>query len=141
MLKTKNYQGVIAIITNDKNEVILGKKIIKPGHFLSDSWHLPGGKINQGEDVKKALEREMKEELSITIKPIKLLCDYPVTIKKMTFLSACYICQQKDPNDALKPADDLQAAQYFPKTEILKIHQKEIMKSWPEELVKYFSNF
>lgn len=36
------------------------------------AWYLPGGKVDQGEDVKTALIREIEEELAVSLNPDKL---------------------------------------------------------------------
>ncbi len=44
--------------------------------YISEHWEFPGGKVEQGEDDKTALEREIKEELDWQI----TVCDHIVTI-------------------------------------------------------------
>lgn len=39
-----------------------------PGGDLSDLWELPGGKVDDDEDPRDALRRELREELSIAAK-------------------------------------------------------------------------
>ena len=57
-----------AVITNDKNEVLVCKE------YESDTWSLPGGGWDHGETEHEALARELKEEVdyrdSFTAKPI-----------------------------------------------------------------------
>lgn len=134
----KDYKGIVAIILNNNGEVLMGKKVERPGHFLSNQWHIPGGKVNEGEDVEETLKREMQEELGVDLDIVELLCDYPVEVKGMTYLSACYVCKQSDPKQELKPADDLQDAKYFPKEKVKEIHQQEIMTKWPDKMKEYF---
>lgn len=138
MDNNKHYKGIIAIIVNDKDQVLMGKKIEKLGHFMSGAWHIPGGKMEEGETVEAALIREMKEELGVELKPLYILCDYPVEVKGQTFLSACYICEQADPNAEIKPSDDLQDAKYVDKNEVGKIHHTGTMQNWPKELKEFF---
>ena len=138
MSENKKYKGIVAIIINAKDGVLMGKKVERPGHFLSNQWHIPGGKVDEGEDVEETLKREMLEELGVDLEIVELLCDYPVEVKGITYLSACYICKQIDPKQKLQPADDLQDAKYFPKDKVKEIHQQEIIKNWPVEMKEYF---
>lgn len=50
-----------AIIVNENNEVLLGKRANEP---MKGSYSLPGGFIGLDETPEKALEREIKEELN-----------------------------------------------------------------------------
>ncbi|MCL5411002.1 MAG: NUDIX hydrolase [Patescibacteria group bacterium] len=61
--------GVFVLIFNNKNEILLVNHKLsekKPEDF-SDCWSMPGGAIEFGETVIKALKREIKEELGINI--------------------------------------------------------------------------
>jgi len=52
------------------------------------SWSLPGGKLDEGETLARALVREMKEETGLDIEPGRLLyvCDHlPAQVVHMTF--------------------------------------------------------
>ncbi|WP_185982800.1 NUDIX domain-containing protein [Aureimonas mangrovi] len=60
-----------------------GAAIIENGRILlvrrrrqpeAGCWGLPGGKVDLFEPVAKAVAREIREELGITIEPIDLLC-------------------------------------------------------------------
>ncbi len=61
---------VSAIILNLKNQVLLLKKSSRSKYF-PNKWTCPGGHINQDEDIKEALIREINEELGIKVKIIK----------------------------------------------------------------------
>ena len=59
--------GVGIIVLNNKNQVFVGKRKDNPG----DKWQMPQGGVDQGEDFKTAMKRELMEETSI--KNIKIL--------------------------------------------------------------------
>ena len=57
-----HYNIAIAIIWN-KNYFYIQKR--PDNKMLGGLWEFPGGKIGQGENVKKALKRQLKEECNI----------------------------------------------------------------------------
>lgn len=59
-----------AYIKNEKGEVLVCKE-------NSDTWSLPGGGLDHGEDVLVGLQRELNEEIG----PVELLSAEPVFIK------------------------------------------------------------
>jgi len=62
--------GVPAIITNDKGEILLGKRSDK-ARFYAGYWGLPGGLPECGEKMEDAVRREVKEELGVEATEIK----------------------------------------------------------------------
>ncbi|NMM12247.1 MAG: NUDIX domain-containing protein [Rhodoferax sp.] len=80
-------------------EVAVGVLIRPDGDFLLTSrpagkvyegyWEFPGGKLEVGETVAQALQRELHEELGITIGPAALwkveLVDYPHALVRLSF--------------------------------------------------------
>lgn len=56
---------VKALIEND------GKILMMLGAD-DDHWQLPGGRVNEGEELRSALKREIKEELGLDIEPINI---------------------------------------------------------------------
>ncbi|WP_243387343.1 (deoxy)nucleoside triphosphate pyrophosphohydrolase [Bacillus kexueae] len=62
----KTIQVVAAVIFNHKNEVLCALRSSKMS--LPNLWEFPGGKIEQGENPKEALVREIREELGCTVK-------------------------------------------------------------------------
>ena len=73
----KNIRVVAAVIHQDHRILATQRGY---GEF-KDGWEFPGGKIEEGETPEVALIRELKEELTITVKPEKHLTvveyDYP----------------------------------------------------------------
>ncbi len=58
-------QVVGAIIRNHKKEYLLQLRDDKPSKF-KNCWTLFGGRVEDGEDIQKALFRELNEEIGLT---------------------------------------------------------------------------
>jgi 8-oxo-dGTP diphosphatase len=56
--------SVVAVIIDDEERVLLTKRNIAP---FKDLWVMPGGKIDLGEPILKALHREVKEEVGLQV--------------------------------------------------------------------------
>jgi A/G-specific adenine glycosylase len=65
-----HYDVAVGIIW-DKNKLLITKR--KEDGLLGGLWEFPGGKIKKNESIKSAIKREIKEELSINIKPETLI--------------------------------------------------------------------
>lgn len=63
---------VSALIWSKDKKLFFGKKDPKHGGVYIDCWHIPGGGVDQGEDLLTALKREVKEETGIDISPYKI---------------------------------------------------------------------
>jgi len=61
----KHIIAVSAYVTNDEGEALLVKT-----HWRSDTWEYPGGQVEEGEPLDKAVCREIFEETGILIRPI-----------------------------------------------------------------------
>jgi len=61
----KHIVAVSAFVTNEYGEVLLVKT-----HWRSDTWESPGGQVEEGEGLDKAIIREVMEETGIRIQPI-----------------------------------------------------------------------
>lgn len=130
---TKLRRGALALIIKD-NKVLMGKKCHRPGHFLSDAWHFPGGKAEEGESIEDTVVREMKEELCMDIKVIKNLCEYTLTFGDSSSQNTVFVCESEDEPVA---NDDLVDAHYFDYEDILKLHHKDSYEKLPQEVKGY----
>lgn len=70
---------VAALIEND-NKVLIAKRSTGDPNVLG-KWEFPGGKVQDNEDEKHAIEREIKEEFELLISAesflINNVCKYP----------------------------------------------------------------
>ena len=62
--------SVVACIVDEQHRVLLTRRCIEP--FIGQ-WVMPGGKIDHGESLLKALHREVDEEVGIEVRIEKLL--------------------------------------------------------------------
>ena len=72
MYPAKPLVGVGATVFRN-DQVLLIRRGNQP---LYGDWSLPGGRVKEGEDLKKALRREVREECSIDIEVGDLITDF-----------------------------------------------------------------
>lgn len=56
---------VVAGVVRERGRVLVTQR--KTGGHLAGAWEFPGGKLEDGEDPKDALARELREELGIDV--------------------------------------------------------------------------
>ncbi|MGW6153330.1 (deoxy)nucleoside triphosphate pyrophosphohydrolase [Streptomyces sp. NPDC055144] len=59
---------VVAAALQDSGRLLAARRSAPPE--LAGRWELPGGKVEPGEDPKRALVRELREELGIGAEPV-----------------------------------------------------------------------
>lgn len=64
----KTIKVVAAIIENENKEVLCALR--SPQMSLPNLWEFPGGKVEEGESLLDAIEREIQEELDCKVKAI-----------------------------------------------------------------------
>ncbi len=78
--------AVGVLIDNDGRFLITSRPA---GKVYAGHWEFPGGKVEVGESVEAALQRELHEELGITIGPAQAwktsLHDYPHALVRLYF--------------------------------------------------------
>ena len=71
---------VVAALIEKDNKVLLAKRSTGDESVFG-KWEFPGGKVNENEDEKTAIEREIKEEFELNINAKEYVtnnvCEYP----------------------------------------------------------------
>ena len=86
--QAKFSAGVVGVVFNEAGEVLLVEHVFHP----YNPWGLPGGWVDNGEDPARTLEREMQEELELTVEV------GPVLIVKVDYgnhIDLSYLCHQR----------------------------------------------
>jgi len=66
---------VTAAVIERDGKVLVARR--RAGLVAEGLWEFPGGKVEEGEDVRRALERELEEELGVRARAGELLCAVP----------------------------------------------------------------
>ena len=69
LLAPKNYVGAVGAIFNHTGQVLMVEHVFRPDY----PWGLPGGWVDRGENPAHTVQREVKEELNLTVEVKKLL--------------------------------------------------------------------
>lgn len=84
---------VAALIKND-DKVLLAKRSTGDENVYG-KWEFPGGKVENGESEKYAIEREMKEEFELDVKAQKFIinnvCKYPTKTIDLRLYECSYL--------------------------------------------------
>lgn len=85
-MKTIHRDIATAVIFSKDKKILQGMKDPDLGGVYPHCWHIPGGGVEKGEDLKTALIREIKEEVGIDISSytIKLLDDTGTGVSEKT---------------------------------------------------------
>lgn len=90
----KIIEVVGAILENLDGEIFCAMR--PEGKTFAGMWEFPGGKIELDEDPKRALEREIQEELNISIRTDELFDEVEKEYEKFIIKLFCYRCTVLD---------------------------------------------
>ncbi|MGS0681835.1 (deoxy)nucleoside triphosphate pyrophosphohydrolase [Shewanella sp. 30m-9] len=60
--------------------------------YISHKWEFPGGKVEAGESLEAAIERELQEELKISVSELKLLTTVNHEYPDFHITMHCFLC-------------------------------------------------
>lgn len=110
-MRNKTVEVVAAIIRNGDRVFATQRGY---GEF-KDGWEFPGGKIESGESLQQALEREILEELETKIDVGELLDSVEYEYPQFRLQMHCFICTIKSGDLVLK---EHEAAKWLTKSEL-----------------------
>ena len=97
-MNEKIVKVVAGVIYYEPTEEILIARRIKGDEGAAGKWEFPGGKIESGENINESIKRELKEEFSLEITPIKTITTtqtkYPTRTIEIVFIHCT--CNKKE---------------------------------------------
>ncbi len=87
----KSIKVVAAIIENENNEILCALR--SPSMSLPNMWEFPGGKVEEGESLGAAIEREIREELNCDVKALEVFHDNTHEYEKAIINLVCIKCK------------------------------------------------
>lgn len=90
----KKVKVVAAIIENGNKEILCALR--SPQMVLPNMWEFPGGKVEEGESLHEAIEREIKEELKCDVKAIDVFNNNTHEYEKIIVNLTCLKCELVD---------------------------------------------
>lgn len=122
-----------AFIRNKKGEILL----INSYKWGGKIWNVPGGKVQWGETIEKAVKREAKEEVGVNIEFICVFATFEAIFPKIFFQKKHFIfleceCQIKPGEKVKIDHDEIQKASWF----TLKDALKQNLDRWTRKSIK-----
>lgn len=108
--------AVGCVIFDSDRRVLLVKRKHPPNQ---GSWAVPGGKVNFGELIEGALKREMREEISVEVRPKELMAIVEIIKEGFHYVILDFVCEII--NGEVKAGSDAEDARFFSINEMKKV--------------------
>ncbi|MEJ2778891.1 NUDIX hydrolase [Stygiolobus sp. RP850M] len=108
--------AVGCVIFDSDRKVLLVKRKHPPNQ---GSWAVPGGKVNFGELIEGALKREMREEISVEVRPKELMAIVEIIKEGFHYVILDFVCEIT--NGEVKAGSDAEDTRFFSIDEMKKI--------------------
>ena len=133
---------VYCIIINNKREILLQKRAACK-KYNPNVYALTAGHVNAGEDLRSAMVRELKEELSLDVKEedLKVYMDRMIKIREKNSNVSYYfyiICNKKE-DEFILQKDEVSEVKWFSIDELVNaIRTKAPGFVWDEDQIPLF---
>lgn len=123
--KTNFFIGVKAIIKKEGKVLFIKRSEKYKDQELDDSWDIPGGRINFGEEPIEGLRREIKEETSLELEEVKQILSTDTVFKneEKQIVRITYLCTVKEGQHQL--SEEHTELVWIPIQELKNMHFKD----------------
>lgn len=95
----KKHSRVVAAVIMRGDRYLCMQRCRSKYEYISERWEFPGGKVENGEDDRSALIREIKEEMDWDIYVGKLLATVEYEYPDFNVTMAAYLCKGGEKDD------------------------------------------
>lgn len=101
----------MVVFNENRNEILLIKRKNNP---FKDCWALPGGFVDENEDLEEAAKRELKEETNVTVSEVVQIGAFgkPGRDPRGHMVSVAFSTQLTS-QQGIKPLDDAKEVKWF----------------------------
>lgn len=123
-MERKQITIVVAVITNEKGEILLAKRNQPDSPEIHGKWEFVGGGVEFGEEPVAALKREVMEEIGVDIQVVRLLPKVISDIQnfadggKLQVLAIAYECKIISGIPQANLEEEIGEVKFFPRAEI-----------------------
>ena len=89
----KTIEVVAAVIKDSKGLILAVQRGESSKEYISKKWEFPGGKIEEGESLRQALQRELTEELKIEATVAELVTTVDHTYPDFRLIMHAFHCE------------------------------------------------
>jgi 8-oxo-dGTP diphosphatase len=131
---TTGLKAVVVGLVEREGEVLIARKRVVDGHFLSGQWHVPGGRVEEGESVEQAVRREIREEAGIDVEVVESLGI--VDFEEQGARVHWYRCTPL--TEGLRAGDDVEEVQYVSRAEAVRRFPRDSGRHFPDAVREFF---
>jgi 8-oxo-dGTP diphosphatase len=125
---------VVVGLVEREGEVLIARKRVVEGHFLSGQWHVPGGRVEAGEPLEDAVKREIREEAGIEVDVVESLG--VVELEEQRAKVHWFRCVHR--GGELRAGDDVVEVEYVAPGEAVRRFPPDSARHFPDAVKVFF---